>query len=74
MATKSTKRRFTFVEGRSDKFWEMELAGAEVTVRFGRNGTAGQSEHKVFADHEEAAKHAGKKCQEKLKKGYVEAA
>jgi len=62
----AVKRRFAFVEGRSDKFWAIEVAGAEVTVRFGRNGTAGQSERKVFADPSEAAKNAEKRIAEKL--------
>jgi predicted DNA-binding WGR domain protein len=60
------KRRFTFVDGRSDKFWAVEVAGAEVTVRFGRNGTAGQSERKVFADPGEAARHAEKRIADKV--------
>jgi DNA ligase 1 len=70
----ATRRRFTYVEGRSDKFWEIAVAGAEVTVHFGRNGTTGQSERKVFASPAEAARHAEKKIGEKLKKGYRETA
>jgi len=43
-------RRFEFVGGGSDKFWEISIQGKDVTVRFGRNGTNGQSSVKSFAD------------------------
>ena len=68
----TTKRRFEFVGGRNDKFWEVRVAGNEVTVRFGRNGTVGQSTIKKFADEEAAQKHADKLAQQKLSKGYRE--
>ena len=29
-------RRFEFSEGNSNKFWELSVTGAEVTVRYGR--------------------------------------
>jgi DNA ligase-1 len=73
VAAVKTKRRFEYVEGSSDKFWEIEIDGSSVTVRFGRNGTTGQSSVKNFADVAKAAKHAGKMIDEKLKKGYTEA-
>jgi DNA ligase 1 len=66
------KRRFTFVEGNSDKFWEVSTNGNEVTVCYGRNGTSGQTETKTFADVDTANKHAEKKIAEKVKKGYAE--
>jgi predicted DNA-binding WGR domain protein len=72
VTTRASKRRFTYVEGRSDKFWEIVVDGAEVSVRFGRNGTSGQSERKVFPAAGEAARHAECKIQEKLHKGYRE--
>ena len=71
MATAS-KRRFEFVVGVSDKFWEISVTGKDVTVRFGRNGTNGQSNVKSFADGAAAAKHAEKLIAEKTGKGYVE--
>ncbi len=43
MLTQATKRRFEYVAGTSDKFWEIEVTGREVTVRFGRNGSSGQT-------------------------------
>ncbi|MBI3866049.1 MAG: DNA ligase [Planctomycetia bacterium] len=72
VAAVKAKRRFEFVGGNSDKFWEMELEGSSVTVRFGRNGTSGQASVKHFADAAKAEKHAEKMIGEKLGKGYVE--
>jgi DNA ligase-1 len=66
------KRRFEFVEGNSAKFWEISTSGADVTVTFGRLGTAGQSQTKTLADAEAAAKHTNKLIGEKTKKGYQE--
>jgi DNA ligase-1 len=65
-------RRFEFVGGGSDKFWEISVTGSQVSVRFGRNGTGGQAETKTFADATAAHKHALKKIEKKVKKGYVE--
>jgi DNA ligase-1 len=66
------KRRFEYVVGSSDKFWEIEVSGKEVIVRFGRNGTHGQSSTKSFADEAAVQKHAEKLIEEKTAKGYVE--
>jgi DNA ligase-1 len=68
----ASTRRFEFVEGSSDKFWEIAVNGSQVTVCFGRNGTAGQRDTKTFADAADAQKHADKKIVEKLGKGYSE--
>jgi predicted DNA-binding WGR domain protein len=65
-------RRFEFVGGASQKYWEISVAGNSFTVRFGRIGTAGQSQTKSFADEEKAKREADKLIGEKLKKGYVE--
>jgi predicted DNA-binding WGR domain protein len=74
MPTTRTKRRFEFVAGTSDKFWEIDVKGNEVLVRFGRNGTNGQSSTKSFGDDAAAKKHADKLIAEKIAKGYVELA
>ena len=66
------KRRFEFVSGGSDKFWEADVTGNEVAVRFGRNGTNGQTEQKTFADEAAATKHAESKIAQKIGKGYIE--
>jgi predicted DNA-binding WGR domain protein len=53
------------------KFWEVSTTGPEVTVRFGRIGTAGQTQVKSFADAAAAGRHAERLIGEKLRKGYV---
>lgn len=65
-------RRFEFSEGRSNKFWEIAVHDAEVTVRFGRIGAQGQTNTKSFPDAAAAARHAETLIREKTGKGYVE--
>jgi predicted DNA-binding WGR domain protein len=65
-------RRFEFVGGSSAKFWEIAVEGKDVTVRFGRIGTAGQEQTRSFADPDEAQQHAERLVAEKTGKGYVE--
>ena len=72
MPGSTAKRRFELVEGSSDKFWEIKIAGTEVTVCYGRRGTNGQTNAKTFADEAAAKKHADKLVEEKTKKGYLE--
>lgn len=67
-----TSRRFEFSDGKSNKFWEISSSGTEVTVRFGRIGTQGQTQTKSFPDEAAAAKHMAKLIEEKLGKGYKE--
>lgn len=65
-------RYFEFVEGTSSKFWEISLDGNEVTTRWGRIGTDGQSKTKSFANEAAAAKFAAGLIDEKTEKGYEE--
>jgi predicted DNA-binding WGR domain protein len=65
-------RHFEFIAGSSRKFWEISLSDNSFTVRFGRIGTAGQSQTKTFADEARAKREAEALIGEKLKKGYVE--
>lgn len=65
-------RTFEFKDGKSNKFWHIELQGQIFTVTFGRIGTKGQSQTKAFADAATAKKEHDKLVAEKLKKGYVE--
>ncbi len=71
-AVAGSTRRFEFVGGSSRKFWEVSVAGNSFTVRFGRIGTAGQSQTKSFTDEDKAKREAEKLIAEKVKKGYVE--
>ncbi|QWF18231.1 DUF4132 domain-containing protein [Lysobacter capsici] len=65
-------RRFEYVEGSSSKFWEAEQDGSDLNIRWGRIGTAGQSQTKAFADANKAAAALIKLIDEKTGKGYVE--
>ncbi|GAA3909618.1 WGR and DUF4132 domain-containing protein [Actinoplanes auranticolor] len=67
-------RSFEFADGTSAKFWEIDRDGTEVTVRWGRTGTAGQTKVKTFPSAAEAAAHEGKLIAEKIRKGYGETA
>lgn len=68
----SKPRRFEFSHDSSNKFWEITVTNTEVTVRFGRIGTAGQSQTKSFVDAVKADAHAAKLVEQKLAKGYTE--
>src|SRR5262249_45462332 len=68
----SKPRYFEFVEGKSSKFWEVAVSGNEMTVRYGRIGTQGQSKTKTFADGPAASAAAAKLIEEKTGDGYVE--
>jgi len=66
------KKYYEFVEGTSSKFWEITHSGSDVTTRWGRLGTDGQSKTKTFKDEAAAKKEADKLIAEKTGKGYVE--
>ena len=68
-----SKREFTFQDGKSDKFWNIEVTGESYTVTYGRSGTSGQTQSKSFDDEPAAQSVAAKLVAEKVKKGYVEA-
>ena len=63
-------RRFEYSEGKSNKFWEISVQGADMTVNFGRIGTNGQTKTKTFADAAAAQREADKLIEEKTGKGY----
>src|SRR5438045_2148917 len=65
-------RRFEYIGGGSEKFWEIDSAGASVTVHFGRIGTAGQTQVKDLGSDHAAGAHVAKLIAEKVKKGYAE--
>ncbi|MFO0844048.1 MAG: WGR domain-containing protein [Gemmataceae bacterium] len=65
-------RTFTYSDEKSHKFWEIDLQGTRLTVRFGRQGTAGQTQEKSFPTEAAALKEHDKLVAEKLKKGYKE--
>ncbi|VWC06912.1 hypothetical protein BLA13014_05024 [Burkholderia aenigmatica] len=67
-------RRFELIEGNSSKFWEVEQDGSGLNIRWGRIGTAGQSQTKSFADDAKARAALDKLVKEKTGKGYAEVA
>jgi predicted DNA-binding WGR domain protein len=66
------KHYFEFVGGSSSKFWEIGVNGNDVTVRFGRIGTQGQTQVKTLPDADAAANHAEKLVASKTAKGHAE--
>jgi uncharacterized protein (TIGR02996 family) len=65
-------RTFVYSDAKSHKFWNIDLKGKTFTVTYGRQGTAGQSQTKTFADESKAIKEHDKLIAEKLRKGYSE--
>jgi predicted DNA-binding WGR domain protein len=65
-------RRFEHVEDGAAKFWQVEVLGTTMRVRFGRLGTEGQSKDKELGSAGAAQREAEKLVGEKVKKGYVE--
>lgn len=66
-------RYFELEDSKSSKFWEVSVEGCDVTVRYGRIGTNGQTRTKSFADEDAAQANAEKLIVEKTGKGYVAA-
>jgi predicted DNA-binding WGR domain protein len=67
--------RYEFIGGSSRKFWEIfpvNLSGYDyiVRVRYGRIGTNGQENIKVFERESAAKRYYDEKIEEKCRKGY----
>lgn len=65
-------RRFEFKDGKSQKFWQIEVDEESFTVQFGRIGTEGQTQVKSFTSPEKCEAEANKLIAAKVKKGYQE--
>jgi len=65
-------REFEYADGKSFKFWKIEMDGNDVVTRYGRIGSDGQETRKSFDSPERAEKEYNKLVSEKLGKGYVE--
>jgi len=65
-------KHLKYIDGTSDKFWEIQTDGATHTVTYGRNGTSGQRKSKTFDSEDACLKDAEKLITEKTKKGYSE--
>ncbi len=64
-------RRFECTEDGSSKFWEVEVRGSGVLVRFGKIGTNGQEKLKDHGSPAAAERESEKLIAEKTKKGYA---
>ena len=65
------KKRFELINEKSSKFWEVEVSGNELTVRYGKIDTEGTSKTKELADNDAALKEETKLIKSKTKKGYI---
>ena len=61
---------FEYTDDKSSKFWEVQVTGTIVQVRYGRIGTDGQTKSKEFADTAKAQAHAEKQIEKKTASGY----
>lgn len=66
----SSFQRYEFEEGASSKFWEIQIDDCDVTTKWGRIGTTGQSKTKTFPSPADAQKEHDKLVKEKTNKGY----
>jgi uncharacterized protein (TIGR02996 family) len=62
--------RYELKDGKSNKFWEIQLDGNTFTTSYGRIGTKGQTSRKEFKNPEKAQKEHDKLVASKVKKGY----
>lgn len=65
------KKKFIYQDEKSHKFWDIEINLTSLTVTFGKYGTQGQVQTKLFPTVEECIKAAEKLIAEKTKKGYA---
>lgn len=65
------KHYYTYDQGRSHKFWEISRSNTDVTVRWGRIGTPGQTKTKSFPTVGRAIKWGDAMIRSKKAKGYV---
>ncbi|PTY08061.1 DNA helicase [Opitutaceae bacterium EW11] len=65
-------RYLEYRDADTQKFWEITVSGESFTVRFGRVGTAGQTQQKQFPSAEKATNAALQLVQAKLNKGFLE--
>jgi uncharacterized protein YjbI with pentapeptide repeats/predicted DNA-binding WGR domain protein len=66
------KKALRYNDGKSDKFWNIELQGTSHTVNYGKAGTSGQTKTKEFSTEDEARTSFDKLIAKKLKKGYAD--
>jgi predicted DNA-binding WGR domain protein len=65
-----TKQYYEFKDASTSKFWEINVVGSKITIRYGKTGTPGQTILKSLKSPTEAKEQAKKVIIEKTKKGY----
>ena len=70
----SSKRYFELVDEKSNKFWEIFVVGDQLTTRWGKIDTQGQSKTKTLESPAAATVEQEKQIDKKLAKGYQEIA
>src|SRR5258708_3524007 len=73
LAALQTYLEWSDATGAPHKFYEVLVKDDQVTIRFGRIGTAGQVQIKEFANAGQALVEAKRKIAEKTRNGYVPA-
>jgi superfamily I DNA and/or RNA helicase/predicted DNA-binding WGR domain protein len=64
-------KRLNFKDDTSDKFWEIAQDDIRMIVRFGKTGTKGQENVKIFETAAQTKIEIEKLTQQKIKKGYL---
>ncbi len=65
------KKYLTFKDDKSDKFWNIEVAGNSFTVTYGKTGTSGQTQTKTFDNEQECLNEIDRLIKEKIEKNYI---
>ncbi|MEE6261541.1 WGR domain-containing protein [Plantactinospora sonchi] len=73
MPQETTYLELSEEDGSAHKFYEVTVDDAQLTIRYGRIGDAGQVKSKAFPDNQRARAEASKKIGEKVRKGYAPA-
>ena len=63
-------RYLVFQDGKSHKFWSIDVSGASFTVTYGKVGSDGRKSTKTFPSVAACQKEAEKLVNQKIKKGY----
>ena len=62
------KKHLKYIDGTSDKFWQIEATDTTYTVVYGRNGTSGTAQTKSFSSNQECLKAAENYWPKKLRR------
>ncbi|MCU0720025.1 MAG: WGR domain-containing protein [Pirellula sp.] len=66
----SGARRFELIDGKSSKFWTVQVVKDSVVTQWGRIGSAGQTTTKSYSSNDKAQSEMDKLIREKTGKGY----